>query len=159
MITTIILIAFTVVALIISAIKNKKKTGKALKVAKGMAKSMLSDVVAIVLLIGLLLSLIPSEKIESLIGSGSSLLTTIGSAVVGSITIIPAFIAFPLIGSLKDNGAGIVVLTAFLTTLTMVGFLTFPLESKSFGKKFAIKRNVLSFVFAIIIALCVGVIL
>lgn len=157
--TTVILFGVTIAALIVSLYKDKVKTLDTIKSAKGMMGSMLSDIIGVLLLIGLILSLVPPEKIESLIGSGSGFLATIGAAVVGTITLIPAFVAFPLIGSLKANGAGIITLTAFLTTLTMVGFVTFPLESKTFGKSFAIKRNVLSFIFALLIALGVGVIL
>lgn len=157
--TTIILIGLTFIALIISAFKDKTKTKKAIRGAKGMMKNMLSDIVAILLLIGLILTIIPPAKIQSLIGNGSSILTTIGAALIGAITLIPAFVAFPLVGSLMNSGAGIVTLTAFLTTLTMVGFVTFPLESRTFGRKFALKRNVLSLFFAVLIAIGVGVIL
>jgi uncharacterized membrane protein YraQ (UPF0718 family) len=157
--TTIILFIIAIGALIISLFKDKLKTLNSIKSAKGMMKGMLSDIIGVLLLIGLILSLVPPEKIESLIGSGSGFFATIGAALVGTITLIPAFVAFPLIGSLKANGAGIITLTAFLTTLTMVGFVTFPLESKTFGRKFAVKRNLLSFIFAIIIAVGLGVIL
>lgn len=157
--TTVILFIITIGALIISLFKDKSKTLNSIKSAKGMMNGMLSDIIGVLLLIGLILSLVPPEKIESLIGSGSGLLATIGAALVGTITLIPAFVAFPLIGSLKANGAGLITLTAFLTTLTMVGFVTFPLESKTFGRKFAIKRNLLSFIFAILIAVGLGVIL
>ncbi|GMQ59857.1 permease [Vallitalea sediminicola] len=157
--TTIILFIIAIGALIISLFKDRLKTLNSIKSAKGMMKGMLSDIIGVLLLIGLILSLVPPEKIESLIGNGSGFFATIGAALVGTITLIPAFVAFPLIGSLKANGAGIITLTAFLTTLTMVGFVTFPLESKTFGRKFAVKRNLLSFIFAIIIAVGLGVIL
>ncbi|MBI9013332.1 MAG: permease [Clostridiales bacterium] len=157
--STIILIALAVIALGVSLKKDKDKTVITIKQARNMMKGMLSDIVGILLLIGLVLTLIPSETIESLIGSESGFLAVILSAVLGTITLIPAFVAFPLIGSLKSSGAGIVTLTAFLTTLTMVGFLTMPLEIKTFGKKFTIVRNSVSFVFAILIALSMGVIL
>lgn len=157
--STVILIALAVIALGVSLKKDKNKTVKTIKQARNMMKGMLSDIVGILLLIGLVLTLIPSETIESLIGSESGFLAVVLSAILGTITLIPAFVAFPLIGSLKSSGAGIVTLTAFLTTLTMVGFLTMPLEIKTFGKKFTFIRNGVSFVFAILIALSVGVIL
>ncbi|SHG94118.1 permease [Tepidibacter thalassicus] len=157
--TTILLFLGTIIALGISLYKNKEKTLDTIKKARGMMGSMISDIVGVLLIIGLILSIIPPEKIESLIGSGSGFIATIGAAFVGTITLIPAFVAFPLIGSLRENGAGIMTLTAFLTTLTMVGFVTFPIESRTFGKNFAIKRNVLSFIFALIIALIVGVVM
>jgi hypothetical protein len=39
----------------------------------------------------------------------------------------------------------------------MVGVVTFPLENKTFGTKFTVVRNGLSFIFAILIALVMGV--
>ena len=57
-----------------------------------------------------------------------------------------------------DAGASIVPIVAFLTTLTMVGIVTFPLEKKEFGTKFTIIRNS-CFIFAITIVLIMGVIL
>ncbi|MDD3702586.1 MAG: hypothetical protein PHC55_13255, partial [Bacteroidales bacterium] len=86
-------------------------------------------------------------------------ISTIVSALAGSITLIPAFVAFPLVGSLVDAGASIIPAVAFLTTLTMVGLVTFPLEKREFGLKFATIRNIFSFVFAIMIALAMGVIM
>jgi len=157
--TTFILIGIALVALLVSVKKDKSKTLASLKQARNMMKSMLSDIVGILLLIGLVLALIPSEMIEKLIGGETGLVAVIISALIGTVTLIPAFVAFPLIGSLKVNGAGIMALTAFLTTLTMVGFLTMPLEIKTFGKKFTLVRNALSFVFAIVISLIMGVVL
>jgi hypothetical protein len=40
----------------------------------------------------------------------------------------------------------------------MVGVVTFPLEQREFGFKFTATRNGLSFLFAIIIAMVMGVI-
>ena len=157
--STVILILVAIISLIISITKDKQKTVKSIKQARKMMGSMFSDIVGILLLIGLVLTLIPSDLIEKLIGGESGFLAVIMSAAIGTITLIPAFVAFPLIGSLKASGAGVVTLTAFLTTLTMVGFLTMPLEIKTFGKKFTIIRNSVSFVFAIMIALMMGVVL
>lgn len=159
MITTILLFAITIIALGISLFKDKKKTVGSILKAKGMMGGMISDIVGVLLLIGLILAVIPPETIKNLLGGNNIILSTIGSAFVGTITLIPAFVAFPLVGSLKDSGANLVVLTAFLTTLTMVGFVTFPLEKDTFGTKFALKRNIISFFAAIFIAFCVGVIL
>ena len=62
-------------------------------------------------------------------GESNQFISTVVSAIVGAITLIPAFVAFPLIGSLVDKGASIVPAVAFLTTLTMVGAVTFPLKN------------------------------
>ena len=102
---------------------------------------------------------LPNIKEKSVLGQSDQFISTIVSAVVGSITLIPAFVAFPLVGSFVDIGAGIVPAVAFLTTLTMVGVVTFPLEKQEFGLKFAVTRNTLSFLFAVMIALAMGVLI
>lgn len=154
--STIILIIGAVIALLFSLKKDGQKTKASLKAAKGMMSGMLSDIIGVLLLIGLVLTVLPPSTIESVIGSHSGYMAVFLSALAGTVTLIPAFVAFPLIGSLRDNGAGLMTLTAFLTTLTMVGFVTFPLESKTFGKSFALMRNGLSFVFALGIAAIIG---
>ncbi len=139
---------------------GKDKTKQSLSLAKGMMKNMLSDIVGILLIIGLLVTFIPFDVIsERMAGGANQLFSIVFFAGLGSVTIIPAFVAFPLVGSFMDAGIDVMSSTAFLTTLTMVGFATLKLEVAEFGKKFAFMRNGLSFIFAIIIALTMGVIL
>lgn len=156
---TIILWIITLVWFFISMKKDKKKTLNSIKNSSGMMKSLGGQIIAILFLIGLLLTFIPPETIKEYIGQSNVVLSSILSALVGSITLIPAFVAFPLVGSLIDSGANIVPMVAFLTTLTMVGVVTFPLEQKEFGTKFTLARNGLSFIFAVVIALVMGVII
>ena len=143
-------------SLVFSLKKNKSKTLKALKMGRGMMKNTLGSVVGILLLLGIILNFIPPEAIRSYLGGSSQILSSIFSALLGSITLIPAFVAFPLVGSLVDSGASVTTAVAFLTTLTMVGFVTFPLEKKEFGVKFALTRNIFSFILAVTIALIMG---
>lgn len=149
----------TIVLTVASIIKDKKKTIDSMKQAQGMMKSMVGEIVAIIFLIGLMLTFIPPASIKTALSSSNSFVATTISAMVGSITLIPAFVAFPLVGSIINMGASIIPAVAFLTTLTMVGVVTFPLEKQEFGLKFAVARNVLSFLFALVIALSMGVLL
>lgn len=149
----------TLIFLIVSFAKNKAKTKQALKMAFGMGKGMATSIFSIIFTIGLILTLLPPTEIASFVGKQSVLLATVVAALFGTITLVPAFIAFPLVGTLINSGVGIVPAVAFLTTLTMVGVVTFPLEKKEFGVKFTAVRNGFSFLFAIIIALVMGVII
>lgn len=149
----------TTILLIVSLIKDKAKTKQALKMAFGMGKGMAGSIVSIVFLIGLILTILPPQEIALYIGRQAILIATVASAAFGTITLVPAFIAFPLVGTLVKSGVSVVPAAAFLTTLTMVGIVTFPLEKREFGIKFALARNLLSFVFAIVIALILGVVI
>lgn len=149
----------TLIFLVISFVKSKEKTTKALKMALNMGKGMALNILTIIFGIGLILTLLPPAEIATFVGGLPVILSTIAFALLGTITLIPAFIAFPLIGTLVGAGVSIVPVVAFLTTLTMVGIVTFPLEKKNFGVKFTLARNGFSFLFAIVIALFMGVIL
>lgn len=144
--------------LVFSLVKDKHKTKEAVKKAFGMGKGMLASILSIIFAIGLLLTIFTPESIATFVEKQNIFVATFSAALLGTVTLIPAFIAFPLVGTLINGGVGIVPSVAFLTTLTMVGIVTFPLEIKSFGKKFTFIRNGLSFVFAIVIALIMGVI-
>ncbi len=149
----------TIAWLIFSLKKDKSKTIAAVRQSGGMMKGIAGDIIGILLLIGLILTFVPPETIRLYIGQSNVLISTLVFSLVGSITLIPAFVAFPLVGSLLDAGANLIPIVAFLTTLTMVGIVTFPLEKREFGLKFTLVRNLLSFGFAILIALTMGVIL
>lgn len=149
----------TLIFLGISFFKNKVKTKQALKMALGMGKGMAASIFSIIFAIGFILTLLPPGEIANFVGRQPVLVATVASALFGTITLVPAFIAFPLVGTLVNAGVSIVPAVAFLTTLTMVGVVTFPLEKKEFGVKFTAVRNGLSFLFAIIISLLMGVII
>ncbi len=55
-------------------------------------------------------------------------------------------------GELLKNGVGLVAVTAFLVSWITVGFVQIPAEMMFLGKKFSILRNILSFIFSIIVA-------
>ena len=158
-IMTIILISATVIALLWSLLKNKKKTVRSLKTARGRFWQTASEIIGILALIGLLLAVIPDSYIQAVLGGESITMSTIYGAIIGTITIIPAFVAFPLADSLVQSGAYLIAVAAFITTLTMVGFATMPIEIDHFGKRYTLIRNALSFIFALLIALGMGVIL
>jgi len=149
----------SIVLITSSLIKDKKRTLISMKKSRSMMKNMIGEIIAILFLIGLILTFIPPDAVQKVLGGQNTFLSSIGAAIVGSVTLIPAFVAFPLVGSFVDIGASIIPAVAFLTTLTMVGAVTFPLEKNEFGLKFALTRNLLSFVFAIIIALGMGVLM
>jgi uncharacterized membrane protein YraQ (UPF0718 family) len=56
-------------------------------------------------------------------------------------------------------GAAPAALASFITTLTMVGLVSSPLEVSYFGLRFTVIRQTLSFVAAVAIGLILGVFL
>jgi len=149
----------TAVALGISFIKSKEKTIQALKKAWKSFENILPQFLSILLIIGFVLSILNANQISKLIGQESGWIGVFIASIIGSITLIPGFIAFPLASALLNNGAGYMQIGAFISTLMMVGIVTIPLEIKFFGKKAAILRNTLAFIFSLFVALMLGVLL
>ncbi len=145
-----------IILLTISFFKDKKKTKMALKKAWKSFENILSQLIGVMILVGLLLSVFNAELISKLIGSESGWFGVILSAIVGAITLIPGFVAFPTAAMLLDNGAGYMQIGAFVSTLMMVGVVTAPVEIKYFGKRLTILRNIFAFIFSFIVAYIVG---
>lgn len=142
----------TIVLLIISYYKDKRKTKMALKKAWKAFENILPEFLVVILLVGILLAIINPEMISKIIGSDSGWFGVILAALVGAVTLIPGFVAFPTAAMLLQGGAGYMQIGAFVSTLMMVGIVTMPVEIKYFGKKLTIYRNVLGFIFSFIVA-------
>lgn len=157
---TTVIVNVSALAILAYAFRRDRSLGmKALRVALKMFLSLLPMLVIIILGIGLLFALLPEETLQRFLGEQSGPLGILFAAGAGSILHIPALLAFPLAASLLEKGASIAVIAAFITTLTMVGFVTLPVEIKELGVRFALWRNGLSMVAAVIIAVVMGVIL
>ncbi len=150
---------FTSIAVIISFIADRDKTKKGIIKGMKMFLGILPALLNILALVSIVLFFIPNETLVKWLGKDSGILGVITAAVIGSIALIPGFIAFPLAAILLKSGVGYGVLAVFITTLMMVGVLTLPLEAKYFGMKTALVRNGLSFIGAIIIGLLIGLIM
>ncbi len=156
---TYILYGLTAVLLLLSFLKDKKKTKMSLKKAWKAFENILPQFLSILILIGIMLAVLSPDVIASLIGKQSGLLGMLIAAAIGSITLIPGFVAFPLASALLKSGAGFMQIAVFISTLMMVGIVTIPVETKYFGKKATILRNVLAFAFSFLVALVIGVVL
>ena len=152
----IIYISLCAVLLLVSFIVNKQKTLMGLKKGWFMFRNILVPFLNILILVSVVLFLIPPSIIGRYLGPDSGALGLAIAAVVGSVTLIPGFISYPIAAGLIKQGASYTVIATFMTTLMMVGVVTLPLEIKYFGRRVAITRNGLNFIAAIIIGLVVG---
>jgi uncharacterized membrane protein YraQ (UPF0718 family) len=81
------------------------------------------------------------------------------ASIIGATAMIPAFIAFPLTAALLKNGAGLMQIAVFVSTLMMVSVVTLPVEIRYFGKKATYLRNSLAYLFSFVVAIVIGVVL
>jgi len=158
-VTAIIINSIAIAGLLIAFIKDREKTIKSLKIAGKSFIKILPMVFAVIVIIGLLLGFVPHGQISKFVGEQSGIMGVLLVGIVGAVLYIPALLSFPLAASLLDSGASVSAVAAFITTLTMIGTVTLPLEIKELGRNMALLRNGISFVIAIIIALIMGAIL
>ena len=149
--------AITGIILIISFVINKQKTLKAVKVAIGKFIKIFPAFLIMLILVSFILFLFPDEVILNYLEHSSKFISVFLASLFGSITIMPGFIAFPLSGFLLGKGVFYMVLSAFTTTLMMVGIITFPIEKEYFGTKITIIRNTISFFIALTVAIMTGI--
>ncbi len=147
------------ILLLASFVKDKKKTRMSLKKAWKSLDNILPQFLSIIVVIGLSLAVLSPEDINGIIGTQSGWPGMIAAAVIGSVTLIPGFVAFPLTAALYETGAGIVQLAVFICTLMAVGVITLPVEIKFLGLRASIARNAMAFLFSFIAAGLMGVIL
>lgn len=147
------------VLLIISYLKDKKKTRMALKKAWKSFENILPQFLSVLIIIGIMLAILSPEMISKVIGQESGWLGMLIGGIIGSITLIPGFVAFPLAAALLKSGAGFMQIAVFISTLMMVGIVTIPIEIKYFGKKATFIRNGMAFVFSFVVAVVIGVVL
>ena len=151
-----ILYGVTAAALILSLIKSRQKTKKALIKAWKAFENILPQFLGVIILIGFVLAFLDTQTISRLIGKGSGWLGVAAASLIGAVTLIPGLIAFPTAALLLAGGAGYMQIGAFISSLMMVGVVTAPVEIKYFGKKFTLLRNLLAFAFSFLVAFVIG---
>jgi uncharacterized membrane protein YraQ (UPF0718 family) len=112
--------------------------------------------ITVLILIAVMLAVFNAQTISRFLGAGTGALGVFAAAAIGSITLIPGFVAFPLAGELLRNGAGTLQIATFVSTLMMVGIVTLPMEISYFGKRTAILRNVFALIFSFVAAIFVA---
>ena len=146
----------TGIVLLASLILDRKKTLMGLKKGLKMFLGIVPPFLNILILVSIVLFFVSQDLIIKYLGPSSGVLGFFIAAIIGSITLIPGFISYPISAALIGNGASYAIVAVFMTTLMMVGVVTLPLEIKYFGKRAAIIRNILNFIAALIIGFCVG---
>ncbi len=153
-----ILLLVTVLSVIVSFCFDYRRTLKALKIAGKKMKKILPSFALMLMFVSVVLYILPEKVILATLDNESRGLSLLLASSIGSVSVLPGFIAFPLCRLLLQKGVTYMVLSAFSTTLMMVGLVSIPIEIKYFGVKISILRNLVSLLIALIIALVTGLI-
>ncbi|MBT3450803.1 hypothetical protein HN652_05715 [archaeon] len=108
--------------------------------------------IGIILLISLINVLIPKST-YSLIFTGNYFMDSFVGGILGSILAGNPITSYIIGGELLNEGISLIAITAFLVCWVTVGLIQLPAEVTILGKKFAIIRNLISFIFSIVIAI------
>ncbi len=150
------------VLLIISVIFDRDKTWKAIRRGTKKLLKILPNYLKILVLLSLILSF-SEDFIVQYLGGQNILLGSFLAIIIGSISLIPGFISYPLAGVLLSRGVGYSVIAGFIISLQMVGVMTYPIEKEYMGIKGTIYRNaaslIITFILTFLISLYYGEVL
>ena len=153
-----VLLALALGGVAVSGFKDRARTRTALAHAARSGLALLQSLLVLTAGVALTMAAVPASAIARLFqGSGTAGFLLLAG--LGALLTVPGPVAYPLAGSLHRMGASLPALASFITTLTMVGLLTAPLEVKAFGRRFTILRQSLSLVLALLIGALMGVLL
>jgi len=145
-----------VVALVVSGIADRSKTLAAIRVAWKRLITILPIFLAMIAGASLVLSLIPQEVYSRYLSSNHPAVGALAAGALGSVSVMPGFVAFPLAAMLMSRGVARLTLSLFTTTLMMVGVVTLPIEMRYLGRRVALLRNAFALLVAIAVALVTG---
>ena len=131
---------------------NSKKLKNSVKKTIKSFYQVFPILVGIILLLGLASALFPKTLYSSLFTQNNLLDSFIGCS-LGSVLAGNPVTSYILGGELLKQGVSLVAVTSFLVAWVTVGIVQFPAESLMLGRRFAILRNLMSFIFSILVAI------
>ncbi len=127
------------------------------KALRGLIRS-LPIIGTVILLISLLKTYLPAKTVLRFFGSSNIGDTAIGAA-FGSILAGNSINSYLIGEQLLIDGVPLTAVTAFLAAWVIVGVVQIPAEAAELGGRFAFIRAVAGFLFSIVVALAVTILL
>ena len=128
-----------------------------IKAGKGLGKAT-PMILGTVLLVSLISVIVPKSFYASIFSKNMFSDSIVGS-LVGSVSAGNPLTSYIFGGELLNQGVSLLAVTSFLVAWVTVGLVQLPAESMILGKKFALFRNITSFILAIIVAIITTLIL
>ncbi len=138
---------------------GKKGQGQGQKTLAGsFAKAITSFSMSLPLLLGVILLLglfrvFVTNAMISSVFTGAVVRDTVIGAVIGSVSAGNPIVSYIIGGELLAAEVSLFAVAAFIIAWVTVGVVQSPMEAAILGKRFAIARNVLGFIFAIAVAI------
>ena len=128
-------------------------------ISKNYLLEMLSILPPILILIGLFEVWVPKRVIEKAMGQASGIKGILVSFLVGTATMGPLYVAFPIVVSLLKKGASLLNASIFLCVWASIKIPMILFEIKFLGLDFAVLRLTLTIPSIIVISLILNMIL
>ncbi|RKZ97524.1 MAG: permease [Gammaproteobacteria bacterium] len=107
--------------------------------------------IAVILLSGLFEVFITPQMLSSLF-TGQAFYDSLIGTVSGGVSVGQPFISYLIAGELLDNGMSYYAVSAFVLSWVTLGVVQLPYEYSLFGGRFTLTRNLLAFIFALLIS-------
>ena len=115
-------------------------------------KQTIPIIFGVLLLVSIAIVAIP-ETFYASVFTGNKFIDPLLGALLGSVSAGNPITSYILAGEFLEQGVSMLAVTAFILAWVTVGLIQLPAESLMLGKKFAITRNIVSFVTAIVVAI------
>ncbi len=115
-------------------------------------RQVLPIILGMILLVSLSLVAIPKNFYANIF-TGDKIIDPLFGAIFGSIAAGNPITSYIIGGELLKQGISLIAITAFILAWVTVGIIQLPAESLMLGKRFAVTRNIASFVTALIVAI------
>ena len=109
----------------------------------------------VILCIGLFETLVTEEMLRSLFG-GNPVYDTLVGTLIGGVSVGQPVASYIIGGELLESGVSLYAVSAFIVSWVTIGVIQLPLERELFGTRFTLQRNLLSVLFALIVAAAVA---
>ena len=120
------------------------------KSLKGFALN-LPMLIGVILLSGLFEVFITPDMLSSLF-TGDAFYDTLTGTISGGVSVGQPFISYLIGGELLDSGMSYYAVTAFVLSWVTLGVVQLPYEYSLFGGRFTLTRNLLAFIFVLLIS-------
>lgn len=123
----------------------------ALKSARSLLKA-IPVLVGTIILVSLVMAATTPEMYASVF-SGDMLVDSAIGSMIGSISAGNPMMSYIIGGELLDKGIHMFAVASFIVAWVTVGLIQLPAEMKMLGGRFAIVRNVISFIFSMVVGI------
>jgi len=132
--------------------KKQKNIGFILYKSFKSFSASLPVLIGVVLLLGLFRANVSPQLISSIF-SGEFFRDVLIGSLIGSISAGNPITSYIIGAELLNEGVSLFAVTAFIVAWVTVGIIQFPAEAAILGKKFALQRNLISFILSIFVSL------